>query len=509
VPAVVRLQRQPRAGAAGEDVRHAPHPVDGRLRVAGGDEGAERAGHGGTSVRAATIIRDVPILTEFVMLYRHCFAALLLASTGIASAADWPQFRGGTGGVADAKLPTAWSKTENLLWTATVPGTGWAQPVVIGRTVFLTTAVTDPPFVPKNMMGGIAGMPKAGKGPAPGPDIKVEWKVVALDLDTGKQRWASTAATGRPKYAIHPSNSFATETPCADAERVYAFFGSAGVVAVFDHAGKEVWKKDVGAFPGSADLGVGASPALLDDTLFVPLLNEEKATVLALDAKTGKEKFVINRDKPGTSWATPFVWKTAARTELVVCGKGRVTGHDPKTGAELWRFGNVDSSFSSTPAATSAVIAFGNGGPGSKSPLVFVRAGAKGDISLKGDATANESVIMYKTGSAPGMASPVAADGLVYVLSSNLLTCYESKSGAVRYKERIASLRTTAASPLLAGGKLYVLDETGKMAVVKAGPEFELLATNVLDDLFWSTPAPAGDKLLLRGVKGLYCIGKK
>lgn len=435
--------------------------------------------------------------------------ATVVAAAGVTAAADWPQFRGGTGGVADATPPVSWSKTENLLWTAAVPGNGWAQPVVVGKMVFLATAVTDPPFVPKNMMGGIAGMPKAGKGPAPGPDIKVEWQLVALDLDTGKERWAATAAAGRPKYAIHPSNSYATETPCADADRVYAFFGAAGVVAAFDHAGKRVWTKDVGAYPGTADLGVGASPALLGDTLFVPLLNEEKATVLALDAATGKEKFAIARDKPGTSWATPFVWKNSARTELVVCGKGLVTGHDPKTGAELWRFSNVDSSFSSTPAATPTVLAFGNGGPGSKSPLVFVRAGAKGDVSLKGDATANESVILYKTGSAPGMASPVAADGLIYILSSNLLTCYEAKTGTVRYKERLASLRTTAASPLLAGGKLYILDETGKMAVVKAGPEFELLGTNALDDLFWSTPAPAGDSLLLRGVKGLYRVGKK
>lgn len=434
--------------------------------------------------------------------------ALLVGS--VAAAADWPQFRGSSSGVtADAKFPDTWSKTENLLWTASIPGNGWAQPVVVGDTVFVATAVTDPPFVPKNMMAGIAGMPKAGKGPAPGPDIKVEWKLVALDLTTGKEKWAKTATAGKPKWAIHPSNSYATETPCADAERVYAFFGAAGVVIAYDHAGKELWKKDVGAFPGTSDLGVGASPVLSAGTLFVPLLNEETATVLALDAKTGEQKFAIKREKPGTSWATPFVWTNSKRTELVICGKGQVSSHDPKTGDKLWEFNNVDSSFSSTPAATADVIAFGNGGPGSKSPLVFVKAGATGDISLKEKETTNEFVGLFKTGSAPGMASPVASGELVYVLTNNRLTCYEAKSGAEKYKETIAALKTTAASPLLAGDKLFILDETGKMAVVKAGLEFEVLRTNALDDLFWSTPAPAGDKLLLRGVKGLYCIGKK
>jgi outer membrane protein assembly factor BamB len=436
-------------------------------------------------------------------------AAVLVVVPAVA-AADWPQFRGPNGGVvAKGKLPETWSKTENVAWTAVVPGTGWAQPVVVGNTVFVATAVTDPPFVPKNMMAGIAGMPKAGKGPAPGPDIKIDWQVVALDLATGKQKWAKTAATGKPKYAIHPSNSYATETPCADADRVYAFFGAAGAVVAFDHAGKEVWKKDVGRYPGTADLGVGASPALFGGTLFVPLLNEETATVLALDAKTGDEKFAIKREKPGTSWATPFVWQNAKRTELVVCGKGQVSGHDVKTGAQLWEFNNIDSSFSSSPAATDDVIAFGNGGPGSKSPLIFVKAGAKGDISLKDKETTNEFVVLYKTGSAPGMASPLAAGELVYILNNNRLTCYEAKSGAEKYKEQIAGLKTIAASPVLADGKLYVLDEAGKMAVVKAGLDFEVLHTNAIDDLFWTSPTPAGDKLLLRGVKGLYCVGKK
>jgi outer membrane protein assembly factor BamB len=436
----------------------------------------------------------------------------LLLSSSVLLAADWPQFRGPNAAATAATAPPdEWAKGKNVAWTAKIPGSGWASPVVAGDKVFVATAVTDPPFIPKDMQKGVmdpSSVPTPGGKAKAGPDMKIDWQVLCLELATGKEVWTKTAASGKPKYAIHPSNSFATETPCADAERVYAFFGQAGVVIAYDHAGQEAWKLDVGTFPGTADLGLGASPALHDGVLFVPLLNEEKATVLALDAKTGKEKYTITRDKPGTSWATPFVWKNQARTELVICGKGMVSGHDLKDGAELWRFTNVDSSFSSSPTATDATLVFGNGGPGSKSPLVGVKAGAKGDISLKKDETANDYVAFFKTGSAPGMSSAVAADGLVYVPGSGKLTCYDLATGKQIYKETLKNTRVIAASPILADGKLYVTEETGKTLVVKAGKEFELLGTNDLGDLIWSSPAAAGDRLLIRGVKGLYCIKK-
>jgi outer membrane protein assembly factor BamB len=443
---------------------------------------------------------------------RATLAAVILASP--VAAADWPQFRGPNGGsTADqAAIPDEWGKDKNIAWTAKIPGSGWAQPVVVGDKVFVATAVSDPPFVPKDMMKGVmdpGSRPDPNtKGPKPGPDIKIDWQLVCLDLATGKEKWTKTAASGKPKYAIHPSNTYATETPCADAERVYAFFGQAGVLVAYDHAGKEVWKKDVGAFPGNADLGLGASPALHAGTLFVPLTNEQTATVLALDAKTGTEKFAIKRDKPGTSWATPFVWANAARTELVVCGKGVVSGHDLTDGKELWRLTNIDSSFSSSPAATKEVLVFGNGGPGSKSPLIGVKAGANGDISLKDKETTNDYVAYFKLGAAPGMASPVAVGEYVYVPGQGTLACYEAKTGKQVFKEPLKGARMIAASPVAAGGKLFITEETGKTLVVKAGTELEILHTNVLDDLVWSSPAVAGDRLLIRGVKGLYCVTK-
>ena len=440
----------------------------------------------------------------------RCLLALLFSSS-VLLAADWPQFRGPNGASTSATAPPAeWGKNKNVAWTAKIPGSGWASPVVVGDKVFVATAVTDPPFTPKDMQQGVmdaSSIPLPGK-PKAGPDMKIEWQVLCLDVKTGKEQWTKTAASGKPKYAIHPSNTFATETPCADAERVYAFFGQAGVVIAYDHAGKEVWNVDVGAYPGSANLGLGASPALHDGVLFVPLLNEEKATVLALDAKTGKEKYKIERKEVGTSWATPFVWKNQARTELVICGKGMASGHDLKDGSELWKFTKVDSSFSSSPTATDAMLVFGNGGPFSDSPLVGVKAGAKGDITPKKGETSNDYVAYYKPRCAPGMSSPIAADGLVYVPGDGKLACYDLATGKEVYKETLKNARMIAATPILADGKLYITEETGKTLVVKTGKEFELLGSNDLGDLIWSSPAVAADRLIIRGVKGLYCITK-
>jgi outer membrane protein assembly factor BamB len=445
-----------------------------------------------------------PIMNKFV-------AALTLGACGnLLNAADWPQFRGPGGTSTAASLPSEWGKSKNIAWTAKIPGSGWASPIAVGNRVFIATAVCDPPYIPKDMQKGVmdpSSIPLPGK-PKPGPDMKIEWQLVCLDVKTGKEEWTKTVTSGRPKYAIHPSNTFATETPCADSERVYVFFAQAGTVAAYRHHGSLDWSIDVGTYPGNANLGLGASPTLHQGLLFVPIMNEEKATILAIDAKTGKEKYKITRDKPGTSWATPFIWTNQTRTELVICGRGFVGGYDCNDGRELWTFTNVDSSFSSSPTATSTMLVFGNGGPGSKSPLVGIKAGAKGDISLKGKETSNDFVAYFKPGSAPGMSSAVVADGLVYIPSSGSLACYDAATGDRIYKEPLRGARMIASSPVLADGKIYITEETGKTLVVKTGKEFELLTTNVLEDLIWSSPAVAGDRLLIRGVNALYCISK-
>jgi outer membrane protein assembly factor BamB len=438
------------------------------------------------------------------------FFGLLLS--GAAVAADYPQFRGpaGTGVAESADLPLTWSPKENLAWSTKLPGTGWSQPVVVGKLVFVTAAVGDKLSRPKDMA---AGVKDARSIPLPGmaakaPDVTIDWQLLAVDAETGSIRWTKTVASGKPKYPIHPSNTYATETPCADSERVYAYFGATGALAAFDHGGKELWKQDLGAYPFTNGFGSGSSPALYEGRLYVASFNDEKSFLAAFDAKTGQELWRQPREKPGSAWASPFVWRTKARTEIVACGDKLVTSHDPQTGKELWRLAGIDTAFAPSPAADGETLLLAASSPFSSSPIFGIKAGARGDISLKKDESSNASVAWFRKNSGVGMASPCATGGYLYIPGQAGLICVDVKTGVEKYKERLPKARTVAACPVIVGDKLLVVDDTGRANWVKTGPEFEVLGSAELPDTFWASPAVAGDRLYLRGVEALYCIKK-
>ena len=241
---------------------------------------------------------------------------LSLASAPIPGDSDWPQFRGphGTGTVPAAKIPLEWSADKNVAWKVAIPGQGWSQPVVFDGKVYVTTAVGEGLEGPMGMKDGIAD-PRTMKAGTT-PDVAIDWRVIALDLTTGKQHWSVSAASGKPKFPIHPSNTWATETPVADASGVVAFFGATGTLAAYDTEGKPRWKTELGAHPTMQGYGTGSSPAILDGRVFVQCFNEDKSFLACFDAKTGKELWRAARDKAGTSWTTPLVWHNAKRKEL-------------------------------------------------------------------------------------------------------------------------------------------------------------------------------------------------
>lgn len=428
-----------------------------------------------------------------------------------AGADDFPQFRGpaGTGVVPKADPPTDWAKGKGVAWKADLPGTGWSQPVVVGDTVFATVAVGDKLARPKDMAAGArdpASMPFIGKGKA--PDVEVKWQVLALDAKTGTRRWATTVVEGKPKFPVHPSNTYATETPCADADRVYAYFGATGTVAALGHDGKEVWKVELGAYPHSNGFGSGSSPTLYDGKVILNCFSEEKGFVVALDAKTGREAWKQERTKAGSAWASPLVWQNSKRVEVIACGDKLVTAHHPATGKELWRLGGIDTAFAPSPAVDGDTLILAASSPFSASPMYAVKAGASGEITLKPGDKSSASVAWFQTKAKVGMASPVAAKGYVYFATDGLLTCYETATGRQVYSERVPGNRMVTACPALVGDKLLVLDENGKATWVKTGPEFETFGGGDLKDTFWASPALAGDKLYLRGVSTLYCLAK-
>lgn len=441
--------------------------------------------------------------------------AVVACLAGNANGADvaWPQFRGaaGDGRIVAAGFPQQWSESQNVAWKVPMVGTGWAQPVVWGDTVYILSAAADGVDKPKKLREGARDPASSFSGPKKPPEIVYRWDLLALDLKTGSQRFSRRVAEQMPGIPTHPTNTYATETPATDGQRIYLWLASIGKAYAYDMQGEKVWEVDLGVFPMLSNLGTGSSPIVVDGRVIVQSYNEKNAALVALDAATGREVWKAERTK-GTSWSTPFLWRNAQRSELIACGNTRVFSYAPADGQVLWEIGGIPSSFSASPAANADTLFLGNNGPFSTAPLFAVKAGASGDItppkeklSAK-DVTRGEVVSWWRFKSGPGMASPIVAGDLLYIAEGSILNCYDAASGERVYRERLPSGRDVVASPLLFDDKLLLLDEDGNAMVVAAGREFKVLGNNKLDDVFWASPAVAGNSLLLRGVDHLYCI---
>jgi outer membrane protein assembly factor BamB len=442
-----------------------------------------------------------------------------------ARAENWTQFRGsnGDGVTKETQLPDEWSKDKNVAWKMKVPGVAWSAPIIWGDKVFVTTAVTSNQKKPTGGFGGGGGRPGGFGREGRPPDAVYKWEVYCLNAADGQVLWKQTAAEQKPTIHIHASNTYATETPVTDGERVYAYFGMTGVFC-FDFTGKMLWKADLGSYRMAMGHGTGSSPVLDGGCLFIQCDNEEKSFLVALDAKTGRELWRVARSER-TAWSTPLVWKNKVRTEVVCVGTQHTRSYDPATGKQLWELGGMSGQIKASPVADAEMLYVGTGGgfggfggggrPGGRDgggkPLFAVKAGASGDITLKDGAKANEGIAWHLPQGGPSTASPLLYQGCLYVVEERAgqLTCYDAKTGKQHYKERLQGARSFTSSPWAADGKVYFVDGDAKTFVVQAGPEFKLLAKNEMDEMCWATPAVANGALFLRTVEQLYCIKKQ
>lgn len=415
---------------------------------------------------------------------------------------DWAQFRGPSGnGLAAQVHPTQWDDEQNLAWSSDVAGGGWSSPIVASGRVFVTTAVSSDDTRPKGFGEGVSSMRSFFQSKS--PDKPFSFEVHCLDLADGNLLWKKQIVSRKPAHKIHPSNSYATESPVTDGQNVYTYFAAVGVVACVDLQGELIWSREVGAFRTSSDFGTGSSLAILDGRLFIQCDNEEKSFACALDAKTGEDVWRVERTG-GTSWSSPVIWKNRARSELVVCGSGSVTSYEPATGSVLWNLTGTGGAYSASPTSDLDRIYFGNSGRTSRGPLVAVNAGASGEMTL--DSIGDDAVAWVEESAAPGMCSPVVVSGRLYVLSRGILSCHNAESGERIYRERLPNASSVTSSLWAAGDKVFALNESGETSVIKVGDAFELLTSNQTDGLFWSTPSVAGKGLLLRGARTLRCI---
>jgi outer membrane protein assembly factor BamB len=417
--------------------------------------------------------------------------------------ANWPQFRGPRAGVVeDEVLPVTWSTTEHVAWTAEIPGRGWSSPVVWGDRVFVATAVAE----------GGDETPRKGLylgGNRDTPSDKVHrWKLYCIDFNTGRILWDAVAHEGLPRYATHAKNSYASETPVTDGERVYAYFGNVAGLFCYDFEGHLVWSKKWDATKTRYSWGPAASPVLYKDRIYIVSDNEEQSFLAAFDTKTGEQVWRVERDEK-TNWATPCIWENDQRTELVTSGTGKVRSYD-LTGKPLWELPGTTTIAIPTPFAADGLLYVTGGFIADPArPLYAIRPGAAGDIALKDGQSSNEFIAWRQEKAGPYNPTPIAYQGYVYVLyDRGLLSCFEAKTGREIYTGvRIsAGANAFSASPWANNGKLFCLSEDGDTFVIQAGPEFKLLGCNKLEEMSLATPAAVRGSLIVRTLSKLYCI---
>lgn len=417
--------------------------------------------------------------TRFLPLFS---AAILAASTVLA--ANWPQFRGPDHqGVSNERgLPVAWNSTSNVLWKVSIPGESWSSPIVWKDRVFLTTATEN------------------GES----------CRVLALNAKDGRILWDKEVFKQTPRRK-EGRNSYATPTPATDGKRVYACFGD-GSFAALDFSGKIVWtNRD---FPFYSQHGLGTSPILHDGILVMARDGSsdgedkkvgwqkpwDKSFVLALDAATGKLRWKTGRGLSRISHGVPTLFTDRGQTQVVSEAGDVVQGFDLKTGELLWTSevlgeGKVPSTI------VGDGLAFTSGGWGGKETIKAFRIGARGNLK-------ESNLVWEQRKGLPKVPSMLFLKPYLYAITDGgIASCFAADTGTIVWQERVGG--NFSASPIAAEGRLYFLSDEGVTTVLRAGPKFEVLATNPIGEKLQASMAAANGRILIRTTSHLWCIGSK
>jgi len=440
---------------------------------------------------------------------RVAIATALSLLVNVRGADQWPQFRGPHAGVVadDPSLPESWSETDHVVWKTDIPGLGWSSPVVWDDHVFLTTAISTGLEAPptKGLYDPSEGH---GKLRSTAPQ---KWVICDLDFKTGKIRWQRELRNAVSPIAKHVKNSFASETPVADGERVYVYFASIGLLAALDLNGQTVWTKDIGGGNGASEYGTGSSPVLHKDRLYIVNDNATRSFLAAFDKKTGKELWRATREE-NQSWATPFIWQNELRTEIVTAATGKVRSYDLE-GKLLWELKGMTILATPTPFSAHGLVYISSGYPGaSPRPVYAIRPGAAGDISLKPGESGNQFVAWYQPQLGTYSTSALAYGDYYYtLLDRGFLLCHDAKTGKQIYSRQRISPDASGftASPWGYNGKIFLLSEDGDTFVVQAGPEYKVVGKNSLNEMTLATPAVSRRSLLIRTQSKLYRIANR
>jgi outer membrane protein assembly factor BamB len=409
----------------------------------------------------------------------------------------WPQWRGplSTGVSPHAKPPIEWSETKNVRWKIELPGEGHSTPIVWGDRIFLTAAIPYGEAVP----------PPAGHRHHEHDNLETvrphKFLILAVNRKDGEILWQREVRDGLPHEVRHQTGSYAAASPVTDGERIYAFFGSQGLYCL-DFEGNPLWDIDLGDMETLHAHGEGASPALAGDTLIVNWDQEGDSFVVGLDKRTGKENWRAGRPGEVTSWSTPLVVEHEGQRQVVIAATGSIRSYNPETGAVLWWTEGLSTNVVASPVASEGVVI-----AGSSYEIRTMKAirldGAKGNL------TGTDRIAWTRERDTPYVPSPLLQEGRLYFLRhyQGILTCVDAASGDTVYGPvRLTGISDAYASPVAADGRIYITSMDGATLVMTAGPDPKTLAVNQLDDGFSASPALVDGDLLLRGWKFLYCI---
>jgi outer membrane protein assembly factor BamB len=409
------------------------------------------------------------------------FALLLTASPLFAADGNWPMWRGphGDGQCDETGFPTRWSTTENVFWKTPIPGKGHSSPIVWGDRIFLTSAMEQ-------------GGPKKDR------------ILLCIDRKDGKVVWQKTVVTA-PDEHIHKLNSRASSTPATDGERVYVTFldDPRVVIAAYDFNGNEVWRVNPGEFESTH--GFCSPPILYKDMVIVncdqdAFKKTKPAYVVALDRRTGSERWRIDRPHRIRSYCPPLIREAAGKMQMVLTGAETTASYDPDTGKQIWEVTGPTEQF-----VASMVYSHGR---------FFLTAGfpTYHVMAIRPDGTGNVTKTHVawhvKNGGAGYVPSPIThGDEIFLVHDSGNATCRDALTGKLYWDERLG--KHHSASPVCAEGRLYFTDDDGNTFVLKADKKFELIEKNPIGEDVYASPAFSKGQIFLRGSKHLWCIGEK
>ena len=417
-----------------------------------------------------------------MMLKRTALTLILLGTVVAAQAAEnWPQWRGpqlnGISGEKD--LPLRWSKTANIAWKLALPAWSGSTPVVWGDRIFLHVA--------------------------DGNDLYL-W---CVDRTRGVSLWKQRLGGGNARMM---KQNMSSPSPVTDGLDVWAMTGT-GILKAFDFAGKELWVRDIQKDYGRFGMmhGYASSPLLFEDALYLQVLHGtgggSPSYVLRVDKATGKTVWRTNRPTQARfespdAYTTPALLRYGTSAEIVVTGGNVVTGYDPATGKELWRVSGLNPSNDGDYRIVASPVVYGD--------VIIAPSRERPMLALKAGSHAETTTLLWSSANGPDVPTPVTDGTYLYVVNDRgIMWCLDLKTGKDVYSRQRVRSGTYSGSPVLADGKIYVTNEDGVTVVVKAGPAFQVLAENDLDDYTLSSPAISDGQIFIRTAKFLYCIGTR